>query len=291
MDKNVVSITKRDTYNAEMAKSAYDKLGFVNEIFEPISAIIDFGCADGSVTRLMRTFYDANKTIIVGYDLAEIIDNRLENDYDNNIGYTSLLSEVNFAITEWLKDHPGKVLLVMNSVLHEVYNYMSPVEIKDLYSTLFSTINPDYIWVRDMFIHKNFSIFAHREGIVEAVKNYLNDSPSLDDETRKRFNDFNHWNQDSCLSVIDITHFLMKYTYRNWDKEVKEDYAILTRNNYSNYNDFVRTLTFYDFKIVKEKDYVLPFLEYKIKQEMFDISISQDLGMYTHKWVIFKRED
>ena len=52
-------------YNAQMVKSAYDKLGFVDKVFD-VEAVLDFGCADGSITEMIRIFFP--EALIVGYD-------------------------------------------------------------------------------------------------------------------------------------------------------------------------------------------------------------------------------
>ena len=61
-------------YNELMTKGMADKLFFIdklNELFnkditEEISCIVDFGCADGTMSRELHKFYP--KALIIGYD-------------------------------------------------------------------------------------------------------------------------------------------------------------------------------------------------------------------------------
>ena len=55
-----------DIYVKRMAKSIYDKLFFVDKIFDDdISSFIDFGCADGTLISYAQQYYDCN---FIGYD-------------------------------------------------------------------------------------------------------------------------------------------------------------------------------------------------------------------------------
>lgn len=293
MDNNVINITKQHEYTTEMAKSAYDKLGFVDKIFEPISVIIDFGCADGAVTKLMRNFYNPDETRIIGYDLPEIIP-LYEDTNNTNIYFVNALETINFLITTWRDDREkkGKVLLVMNSVLHEIYNYMSPAEINDLYRELFDVVNPDYIWVRDMFVQDHdfdISYTRRRDAVDTCLEKISCSITNLNKYTEfLRCNNI-HVDEDHPVCAYDMLHFLMKYTYKNWDKEKNENYMILTNQCNAAYGDFCQTLRYHGFHQSYCNDYVLPYLEYKIHNEM-GVRISKDFGLYTHRQVLFKRE-
>ena len=171
MDGNVTNFSDLKAYNAEMLKSAYDKIGFVNEIFEPLGVIVDFGCADGGVTRMIKQYYP--ESLVIGYDLKDVlVKNGLHEVIDpidvvlpnikheqlveiidktltNTVFYTSNLTVVDFLLEQY---KVNKSLLVMNSVTHEIYNYMSKFERRDLFNALFK-MDFDYIWVRDMKIN------------------------------------------------------------------------------------------------------------------------------------------
>ena len=291
MNNNVTNFTNVKAYNSEMAKSAYDKLGFVDKIFDHISMIIDFGCADGSVTRMIRQFYD-KKTVIVGYDLPEIIEAQAT-DADNNILFTSSLEY----IANLYDEVGGKVLLVMNSVVHEIYNYMSPIERRELFDKLFSIIPIDYIWFRDMYIEDiygdmNFakSTRISVDTILEWLRgHYDNDEDPLTD----KFFDFikyNHYDRDECewIPLEEFIHFLMKCRYANWDKELKEDYIILSRDNGYNFINFMDTLDVYGFYVDTKVSYILPYINY-INKKDFSIDIEDNYHISTHMWALFRR--
>ncbi len=142
------SIKNFNVYNEEMAKSWYEKIGFVDHIFQHIDIVVDFGCADGSIAQFIHKVYKDAK--VIGYDTKEVFDSNgiEEGEDENGILFTSSLDK----IREIMSGARRKTsLLVLNSVLHEVYNYMGHADARSLLDSLFG-LYFNYVWIRDIFI-------------------------------------------------------------------------------------------------------------------------------------------
>ena len=57
-----------EVYVQRMQKSFMDKMFFIDKIFEPIDAILDFGCANGVLIRAMQYLFPEYEYI--GYDIS-----------------------------------------------------------------------------------------------------------------------------------------------------------------------------------------------------------------------------
>ncbi len=225
-------------YNAQMVKSAYDKLGFVDKAFD-VDAIVDFGCADGSITEMIRIFYP--EALIIGYDKFQ------KNKSTSDIVYTQSWEEV-----EKLID--GKTtLLVMNSVVHEILNYEeNPFEfLQKLFSNNFK-----YIWIRDLYICP-----------LSDNKEWLRVANILREKYEEQVKDF-----EAIYGALaypqNVLHFLMKFRYvENWRREVKEDYTLFAQS----FRKIIDMLEPNYWCEVGEM-YVLPHTR-KVNKEDFDIDL------------------
>ena len=258
---NVTNFSDLNAYNTEMVKSAYDKLGFIDHIFEPLNVIVDFGCANGAITRMIKAFYP--NAVVIGYDLKEVLEqNGLYKTMDKTgIIYTSNLNDIDLAVNDYNLPSGSNSLLVMNSVTHEIYNYMSRFDRYELFNKLFS-IGFDYIWLRDMFIEGNFGGNNTLEGI------YNNIHASNDDISERLSQNCVYLNTNTPNSQ-ELVEFMLKCRYKNWDKEMKESYNAL----YDNRHEFSAFLKKYGFKVDYLERYVLPYVDY-INEKDFGINLS-----------------
>lgn len=254
----MVTIKDYKHYTSEMLKSAYDKLGFVDKIFEPVDVVVDFGCADGKITEIIKMFYP-NATII-GYDLPEVI----AESEGVGVYYTSSLEDVRNRIE-------GKTsLLVLNSVVHEIYNYEAdPASFLDM---LF-TMGFNYIWIRDMYICQNY---------LSTDPQFVRTVNRLYDEYGDQVRDFEQI-YGSIRDSKNFLHFLMKYKYiQNWDREVREDYTLFA----SNLDELKYQLEDYGYDVVFERVYSLPYTRNMIQEE-FGIDLGRNMCC-THFRGIYK---
>ena len=260
-------------YNHEMSKSWYDKIGFIDKIFEPIDVVVDFGCADGAVTRFIKSFF--NGKLVIGYDLPEVLEaNGLEGEVDDfGVMYLSDWKDVMKRV-----ESRGKSLLVMNSVLHEIFNYMQPNEISELFGNLFNG-SFNYIWIRDMYISDPV-MDTNRTVEFDNAINKIKATDGLN----KRFTDFVY-----VSGVPDrwygLMHFLMKCRFeRNWDREVHEDYTDF-RENW----EYLKNILNNKYEATFKDIYLLPYIQYINKKEL---AVDLDaLGIRTHFRAVYKLKD
>ena len=59
LEKN--KITDLDGYLYKMQKSMIDKMFFIDKIFEPVEYIVDFGCANGELIKMLQYYFDEYK--------------------------------------------------------------------------------------------------------------------------------------------------------------------------------------------------------------------------------------
>ena len=262
---NLEAMKNLASYNNEMAKSSYDKLGFVDKIFDNIDVIVDFGCADGSITELFKLYYPNAQ--IIGYDIIKFPKDRNK----GTILYTNDLNEV-------AKRLKGNTLLVFNTVLHEVFHYMSYKDAHALIDRLID-MNFSYIWIRDMCIKRSSDYIS--EGFAKINLDALTKALDMNAKYSSKKDDF-----EKIYGKIDdwynMTHFLLKCRFDvNWEREVAEDYTAFGRNK-----DIMFTKLSSKYNIVFEDLYVLPYIEY-INQKDFSISL-KSLCMTTHLKCIWK---
>jgi 23S rRNA U2552 (ribose-2'-O)-methylase RlmE/FtsJ len=252
-----------------MYKSWYDKLGFMDKIFEPLDIIIDFGCADGSITKIIKHFYP--NVLVIGYDTKEIIET-VESTRDEII-YTDNIHE----LTEYAKQ--GKSLLILNSVLNEIFNYSKDSELDEIFSTIFTSNIFNYIWIRDMCICRPFANTVATTQWMDNIKRAIESSDKYSSKYReftKIYGDIN-----SCENMI---HFLMKCRYEStWGIELIKDYTKFARNYYSIQNQIMK-----NYKITYEEYYTLPYIEWINRQE-FGVSI-KNTGMATHLKTLYQKK-
>ena len=250
-------------YTGEMFKSAYDKLWFVDKIFEPIDYIVDFGCADGAVTRIIKLFYP--DSVVIGYDLPNVIARNNERT-DETVIYTADLDE----IKEKIKDK--KSILVLNSVVHEIYNYeKNPTEfLKKLFDLGFT-----FIWIRDLCITENDIVLdPYFKSTLDRIKT----------EYKDQVEDF-----EKIYGPVEyqknFIHFLLKYKYiTNWDREVRENYTLFGEKLTE-----VQKLLDNNYNTIIEETYVLPYHQYTFFME-FGIDLEEGL-CNTHFRGLYRREE
>ena len=236
-----------DIYNSRMLRSAYDKLGFVDKVFD-VDLVVDFGCADGAITQMIKMFMP--EATVVGYD-----------KFQTGQEKEGVLFCNNFDELKKLVENAKRPLLVMNSVVHEILNYeKEPILfLKELFS-----LNFKYIWIRDLKIW-NFGdvdynlIDTLREKYPEQVKDFEEIYGALDGEWEPR----------------NLLHFLLKFRYKeNWEHEVQEDYTLFDKH-YLQITEMLEE----NYNFLIDEDYVLPYVA-EINKKEFGIDI-ETLG-WTH---------
>lgn len=251
-------IENYQTYTAGMEKSMEDKMFWFDQIpKEEYSTVIDYGCADGTFLKRVREHNP--ECFICGIDIDDWMLQEAQKKFDSNSMF------INEAFLSKPIHLCGEVLN-LSSVIHEVYSYKAPIEVKHFWDYV---KGHKYVCIRDMCYDS-----AALETIDIPVLPYKDES---DQKRRKEFESI--WG--SIDIPINFIHYMLKYRYvENWEREVRENY--LPINHY--------TLTTYakslGYKIIFDEQYTLPFLKQKVKEDW-----NYELIVPTHVKMIWKRKE
>lgn len=245
-------------YNASMQKSLMDKAFFLDKV--DATVFIDFGCADGALIEYMRKLFPKN--IYIGYDISltelELARTRLGKD-------VFLTQNWDDAI-DMARQSGGKIAVICNSLIHEVYAYGDLAGVEEFWNFVFDP-DVDYVVIRDMCLSQSANRPADPLTVAKVRRN--TDIPMLQEF-------------EALWGSIDdnqhLTHYLLKYRYtKNWAREVVENYLPLT------YEYFIRQFP-KNYQLEFAEHYTLPFLK---KQLAKDFNI--DLQERTHaKFILAK---
>jgi SAM-dependent methyltransferase len=262
-------------YNKEMQKGMEDKLFFVDRLPQDQDYVfVDFGCADGTMINALTEIYADNKdNHYVGYDISEtmidIAKTNYHGPYGANVRFHSDWKDVQNHITV-MKDTWGdkyKFVLILSSVIHEVYSYGDVHSIHDFWD---HTVNSDfdYIIVRDMCPSGDIDRDASSD-LVEAIMSKRSVGIQLEQFQNK-------WG--SILNNKNLIHFLLKYRWKvNWGRELNENYFPIY------VNDLIENMKS-NYKIDYLERFRVPFLDKCFKND-FGI----ELNDYTHVKAIFSK--
>jgi SAM-dependent methyltransferase len=258
-------IKNYDSYNERMSASLIDKVFFADKIPLDISLIVDYGCADGFLLNFIKRFFP--DAILIGYDKDEKMIESAKSNTDG-IEFYSDWNEVLKRVNDI--DHKGaQKAILASSLIHEVYAYGKYEDIlkfwDDIYCGAF-----DYICVRDMMVSMSVDRPSDINDIVRVLRRYHRTKALLDFQA----------NWGSIENNKNLIHFLLKYRYMepNWEREVKENYLPLYKE------DFLSNIP-QEYDIIFYEHYTLPFLKEQVKKDMSVI-----LKDPTHIKIIMKKE-
>ena len=257
-------ISDLQSYIDGMSLSIQDKLFFVDMI--NFDVIVDFGCADGTFLENILRIKPNIK--VIGYDLDETMLSQARSRLGNK---ALLTSDWNEAINA--TNHYQNPLLNLSSVIHEVYSYSHGKIVKKFWDNQVFGGYFKWISIRDMIP----SIELGREEITS----FKDDVRKVKSKTDRFYlNSFEEkWGtiNDNYKTFI---HYLLKYRYTdNWDREVNEDYLPVSLET-------VKSKIPNNYKIVYERDFLLPFLKEQVKKD-FNV----DLTHSTHTKLIIKNNN
>jgi hypothetical protein len=241
-------------YNGRMELSMIDKLFFADKILP--DAVVDFGCADDSLLRHLVALKPG--LIVVGYDTDPEMAKRAT-DFPIYADWESAKSAIEGA------RHPA---LILSSVIHEVCHYGSKKDIDDFWAKVFLT-GFEYIVIRDMVPSRSIDRPSNINDVKKAYHKFLHS---------KALNDFEGiWG--SIESNRSLIHFLLKYRYLepNWDREVRENYLPITRE------DLLAKIP-NEYDVIFHEHYVLPYIWNGVK---YDIGI--EIKDPTHMKLILRK--
>ena len=262
-------------YNKEMQKGMEDKLFFIDRLPQDQDYVfVDFGCADGTMINALTELYADNKdNHYVGYDISETMIDIAKTNYHGPYGanvrfhsnWKDVQEHINIMKETWGDKY--KFVLILSSVIHEVYSYGDVHSIHDFWD---HTVNSDfdYIIVRDMCPSGDINREASSD-LVKAIMSKRSVGIQLEQFQNK-------WG--SILNNKNLIHFLLKYRWTvNWGRELNENYFPIY------VNDLIENVK-PNYKIDYLERFRVPFLDKCFKND-FGI----ELNDYTHIKAIFSK--
>ena len=271
-------------YNEQMRKSMEDKLFFLKQLpAEDNYVFVDFGCADGTMLNTLSNMLEPNrhKYSYIGYDISDTMINlakaNFHGDVDTDIYYFTDWKEVEKQLETYITHgtyyEQKKYVLILSSVIHEVYSYSNMKQILEFWHHVTNT-NFDYIVVRDMCPTKDIDRPTD-EFMLHTLNNMIRDHKPYN----TLINDFEAI-YGSIENNKNFMHFLLKYRYQiNWEREVKENYFPIY------VEDLLSAITGEEkYRIMYMKRFIVPF----IKQQIYN-DFRVDVRDFTHIKAIFKK--
>lgn len=262
----MTAIRNYTVYTEGMRKSLLDKAFFMDKIDARV--IVDYGCADGTLINFLSDLFPELRYI--GYDIDEgMLAQARATCTKDNILFTSDWHEVMKNTLPDLSEGAQRdsVAIVLSSVIHEVYAYGTRKEVDEMWDRVFCS-GFDYIVVRDMVP----SVSIDTKGDINDVKQLLRKA------NPGHLREFEQvWG--SIEQNKNLIHFLLKYRYTdNWDREVRENYFPLTRE------ELISSIPD-EYEIDFHEHFRLPFAVRMIKQD-FRITLRDN----THLKLILERK-
>ncbi len=245
-------------YLHRMQKSVLDKMFFADKVFEPVEAVVDFGCANGELIKALHAFWDDCR--YVGYDISEqMVEAAREN-----------VPEAEFTC-DWnaLDIDPRKSLINISSTIHEVYSYGTEADVAAFWQRVFHS-GFKYVTIRDMMLSEAAAGPAESADL-RRVRGNARFADRLAEYEQV-------WGP--LVTRHDLTHFLLKYTYtQNWDREVRENYFPITI-------EALRAMIPSGYRINWQQHTPLPYIQWQVKRD-FGIELTEP----THGKLVIQRID
>jgi len=249
-------IVDHTVYEKCMSMSLLDKAFFADKISDS-DLIVDFGCADGVLLRFLKGHFP--DMTVMGYD----IDKSMER---HSVAGTEIVSSWD-VVKEKIKSFK-RPTLNLSSVIHEVFHYCSRGDIDLFWEQVFNS-GFTYIVIRDMIPSRSI------------------DRPSNINDVKKVYHKFLHTKALTDFEGIwgsiegnrQLLHFLLKYKYvePNWNREVRENYLPITRE------DLLAKIP-NEYDVLFHEHFILPYILQTVKT---DVGI--ELKDPTHIKLILKR--
>lgn len=243
-------ISNYNVYNEGMKKSLLDKIFFMDKIDARV--VVDYGCADGTLIHFLSGLFPELKYIGFDVDSEMLKQAREKCGQDNS----------QFVFTnDWQKvlDESANTTaaIVLSSVIHEVYAYGTRRDVDDVWDRVFAG-HFDHIVIRDMIP----SISMDRKSEINDIRHIIR----VGDSGQVR--DFEQiWG--SIEQNKNLIHFLLKYRYTdNWEREVRENYFPLTRE------ELLRSIPA-EYEIDFHEHFTLPYLKKTVKKD-FNVDIKDN---------------
>ena len=269
-------IYNMDIYLKRMAATLSDKCWWVESMPPEIDTVVDYGCAQGDLGVFLEK-NNPGRFYYIGIDnspamLALIERNRARYFGESRAAFYESIS----GIAD--RCDTSRSVLVLNSVMHEVFSYLTEAEQEALLADMFGA-GFRYIAIRDMHMPRlERTPYDVREALGaigrSASASMWEDYCAYLDGARRQRGE--RW--DSV--ALRVAEFLLKYKYvDNWDREKKETY----------YWDWLEmTERFWKkagYRVAFDLTFHIPFLRNQIRNDFgFDFPVD------THRKVLLTRD-
>lgn len=264
-----------DAYVKSMSTTLFDKCWWIDKIPQDIDTVVDYGCAQGDLALLIDRLCPGRFKYI-GIDnsqemLALAAHNHKLHFAKNDSEFCSGVSGIA------QRCDTSKTILVLNSVTHEIFSYLTKGERRALFAEMFGA-GFSYIAIRDMHmpdfeqdalnVEKAFTaiMYSPYAGMWKEFNDYLNDNPRN-----------GGWWDSAALRMAE---FFMKYRYAgNWQREMRETYFWNWMPQILNECEACAP-----YNYAYEETFYIPFIRDKI---LADFGI--DFQVKTHKKVLLMK--
>lgn len=259
-------ISNYDSYISRMNRAMLDKLFFLDKVDADV--FVDFGSADGQLISHMKEVLsnEGRDFKFVGYDIDKEMVKRGTEKFTNesDVVFTDDWNEV----IKNINVEGRKSAVILSSIIHEIYHYLDVKQVEDFWNKIYNS-GFDYIIIRDMVPSRTIDRDSDVNDVTKVYRNFFNTKPLMDFEAIWGRIDNNK----------NLTHFLLKYKYvePNWDREVKENYLPIYREN------LLATIPS-SYNIIYHEHYILPYIKNLVKDD-FGIELKDN----THFKLILER--
>jgi 2-polyprenyl-3-methyl-5-hydroxy-6-metoxy-1,4-benzoquinol methylase len=238
-------------YLSRMAASVQEKARIANYIDPRTTAILDVGCADGAITRVLAEALPG--ATVLGIDLDESFISRAKEQHQ--MLAPRLQFESVYLRDMLLRDTMFDVVSFI-SVLHEFYSYgEGKSSVLKALADAHELLRPSgEIIIRDM-VPMSYARQNHTGAASAILKVRTNNAVAhLVSDFEQRYGEI--------TTTFDLNHFLLKYLYTdNWEHECVEHYMPITVEQYE------QIFKLLDMELVHRETYRLPYLEGKWKED------------------------
>ena len=299
-------ITDENVYLNRMRNAFKDKAWFMEHFMETvdnydrhIETAIDFGSADNSFINYLKNDVHQmeDHAYIKGYTYPNYpngyptpgtpkpkewrfigIENN-ESFYQKSVAQGQECYHSLTEMCEKTKFDRDKTVLILNSVLHEVYSY----GYADTFWNEILVTKPRFIAIRDMYAKDCGNFFS--SGTMKEFEGVIASNPTM----QSHYEDFKkRWGR--AYDGYTALHFMYKYFYdENWDRECDENYIPFS------YRDLVAKIRSLGYNINDEKFYGLPYLKKKWSKD-FNAKNAVHMDLFigaakTHMKLLLERAD
>lgn len=271
------------SYNENMTKGMEDKLWFLKHLDADHNYIfVDFGCADGTLINILTQLDETKNSSFIGYDISETMIDLAKTKFswepDSDVNFFTkwddVVKEMNYKKSHLFNSSKVKKVLILSSVIHEVFSYGTDESIKEFFDNIQNS-GFDYIFVRDMMVSKDANRVSANNKVAN-IRSIAKENCVTYATMEKYVRDF-EMHHGSIENNLNLMHFLLKYRWKiNWEREVNENYFPI----------FIE-----DFLKKMEEKYNINYLE-RFRVPYLDECIFKDFGIrisdYTHVKMFFE---